>query len=202
MYGLNGNKLLKGLKALGLTTRDIDAVVLSHLHFDHGGGCTKLDRTGNAIPTFPKATYMVQRACWEEAISPNERYKSSFYQDDFRPLEEKGQLKLLDGDTEIIPGVTIQFASGPSIGHQIVLVERGSEKIAYVSDLVPTPYHLPQPHIPAIDELPNETLNRKREVLNMIIDGGWVIVFGHGYEHSAGYVQHRNGRPHLLPVEV
>ena len=147
MYGLNGNKLLKGLKALGLTTRDIDAVVLSHLHFDHGGGCTKLDRTGNAIPTFPKATYMVQRACWEEAISPNERYKSSFYQDDFRPLEEKGQLKLLDGDTEIIPGVTIKFASGPSIGHQIVLVERGSEKIAYVSDLVPTPYHLPLNHL-------------------------------------------------------
>ena len=202
MYGLNGNKLLRGLKALGLTARDIDAVVLSHLHFDHGGGCTKLDRTGNAVPTFPKATYMVQKSCWEEAISPNERYKNFFYQDDFRPMEEKGQLTLLEGDTEIIPGVTIKFARGPSMGHQIVLVERGGEKIAFVSDLVPTPYHLPLPHIPALDELPNETLSRKREVLNMVMDGGWVIVFGHGYEHRAGYVQQRNGKPHLLPVEV
>ena len=74
-YGLNGNKLVKGLKAVGVTGGDIDVVLLTHLHFDHSGGCTKLDSAGNAVPTFPKATYMVQRACWEEAINPNERQK-------------------------------------------------------------------------------------------------------------------------------
>ena len=60
-YGLNGNKLLRNLRALGLTARDIDIVILSNLHFDHSGGCTKLDRSGNAVPTFPKAKYMIQR---------------------------------------------------------------------------------------------------------------------------------------------
>ena len=45
MYGLNGNKLQKGLRSVGLTARDIDYVVLTHLQFDHGGGCTKLDRS-------------------------------------------------------------------------------------------------------------------------------------------------------------
>ena len=201
-HGLNGNKLLKGLRALGLTARDIDIVVLTHLQFDHGGGCTKLDRSGGAVPTFPKAQYMVQRSCWDQAVNPSERYVGSFYEDDFLPLEEKGLLTFLDGDCEIIPGVTVKVNDGPSAGHQIVLIERGSEKIAYVSDLIPTPYHLPLPHIPALDEHPNNTLAQKRELLNMAIDGGWLVIFGHGYEHRAGYVQQRNGHAQLQPVEI
>jgi glyoxylase-like metal-dependent hydrolase (beta-lactamase superfamily II) len=201
-YGLNGNKLLKGLRALGLTARDIDIVVLTHLQFDHGGGCTKLDRSGSAVPTFTKAQYMVQRSCWDQAINPSERYAGSFYEDDFLPLEEKGLLTFLDGDSEIIPGVTVKVTDGPAAGHQIVLIERGSEKIAYVSDLIPTPYHLPLPYIPALDEQPNNTLDQKRELLKMAVDGGWLLIFGHGHEHRAGYVQQRNGHAQLQPVEI
>lgn len=201
-YGLNGNKLLKGLRALGLTARDIDIVVLTHLQFDHGGGCTKLDRSGSAVPTFTKAQYMVQRSCWDQAVNPSERYTGAFYEDDFLPLEEKGLLTFLDGDSEVIPGVTVKVNDGPAAGHQIVLIERGSEKIAYVSDLIPTPHHLPLPYIPALDEQPNNTLNQKRELLKMAVDGGWLVIFGHGYEHRAGYVQQRNGHAQLQPVEI
>ena len=202
LYGLNGNKLQKSLRNAGLTARDIDYVVLTNLQFDHGGGCTKLDRSGNAVPTFPKAQYLVQRACWEEAQCPNERFSETFYVDDFMPLEEKGLVTFLDGDHEVIPGVSVKVTNGPIRGHQIVLVERGSEKIAYLGDLIPTPYHLPLPYIQASDENPNETLDQKRDVLRMAIDGGWLVVFGHGYEHQAGYVQQRNGRTQLLPVEI
>lgn len=201
LYGLNGNKLVKGLKSLGLTARDIQAVVLSNLHFAHGGGCTKLDRTGTAVPTFPKAKYLVQKACWEEANAPNERYKDSFYSDDFLPLEERGLLELMDGDAEVIPGVSVKVTNGPAHGHQIILVERGSEKVAYVSDLIPTPYHVSLPYIAASDENPNETLAQKRRLLQMAAEGGWLLVFGHGNEHRAGYVQQRNGKPKLVPIE-
>ena len=201
-YGLNGNKLLKGLRNLGLTAKDIDIVIMTHLCFDHGGGSTKLDRGGNAVPTFPKAKYMVQRTCWEEANEPNERYNGFFYQDDFMPLQERGLLEMLDGDSEVIPGVTVKVADGPFIGHQVVHIERGSEKIAYASDLIPTPFHLPLQYITAQDEQPNQTLSQKRDFLNMAIDGGWLIAFGHGYEHKAGYVQRRNGGMQLRPVEI
>jgi glyoxylase-like metal-dependent hydrolase (beta-lactamase superfamily II) len=202
IYGLNGNKLLKGLRGLGLTARDIDLVILTNLHFDHSGGCTKLDRAGNAVPTFPKARYLVQEASWEEANNPNERFQRSYYKDDFLPLEEKGLLTLLNGDSEVIPGVHVKVTDGPSQGHQIVLVERGSEKIAYVSDLIPTPHHLPLAYIPALDEHPNTTLAQKRELLKMAIENGWLIVFGHGYEERAGYVQQRNGSAKVLPVDL
>ena len=71
--GLVPSRLLKGLKGVGLTPKYISAVVLSHLHFDHPGGCTRLDRAGNLVPTFPKAKYYVQGKCWEEACNPNAR---------------------------------------------------------------------------------------------------------------------------------
>ena len=76
---------------------------------------------------------------------------------------DKGLVELVDGDFEVIDGLTVKVTNGPSLGHQIVLVERGSEKVAYVSDLIPTPYHLPLPYIPAMDEYPNETLVQKRD---------------------------------------
>ena len=201
-YGLNGNKLLKGLRAHGLTARDIHIVIQTSLQFDHGGGCTKLDRTGDALPTFPKAQYMVQRAAWEEANAPNERYKSSYHAGDFKPLHERGVLSLLDGETEVIPGVTVKVADGPSNGHQIVLVERGGEKIAYMSDLIPTSHHLPLPYIPAQDEHPNSSLDQKRKMLEMAVGAGWLLVFGHGHDRHAGYVEQRNGKVQLRPVEL
>ena len=202
LYNLNGNKLARGLRSLGLTARDIDIVILTQLRFDRTGGCTKLDRSGNTIPTFPKAKHLVQRRCYEEALSPNERFKASFYEDDFLPLEEKGLLTLLDGDTEIIQGVSVVVTNGPFTGHQTVLVDRGSERVAYMGDLIPTEYHLQLPCISALDRSPDDTLAEKRRMLKMVTDGGWLVVFGHGHENYAGYVQQRNGIASLTPVEI
>ena len=202
MIRLNGNKLLKGLKAKGITARDIDAVILSNLHFDHSGGCTKLDRSGTPVPTFPKARYLVQKSSWQEANSPNERYRDIFHEDDFLPLAERDMLEFIDDKHEVLPGLTVKVTNGPSDGHQIVLVERGSEKIAHVSDLIPTPYHLPLPYIPAMHEYPNTTLEQKREFIDMAVEGGWLVVFGHAYEQNAGYIVQKNGATQFLPVEV
>ena len=111
-------------------------------------------------------------------------------------------IDFVDDDYEVIPGLTLRVTDGPSEGHQIVLVERGSEKIAYVSDLIPTPYHLPLPYIPAMHEYPNTTLEQKREFIEMAIEGGWLVVFGHAFEQNAGYIVQKNGATHFLPVEV
>jgi glyoxylase-like metal-dependent hydrolase (beta-lactamase superfamily II) len=200
-YGVNGNKLIKQLKKLGLTPRDIDIVVLTHLHFDTAGGCTKLDRTGTAIPTFPKAEYIVQKASWDEANNPNERCQRSFHSDDYVPLQEAGVLTLLDGDTEIAPGVKTKVTNGHSEGHQIVLIEAGAERIAFLGELIPTPYHLPLASIAAFDQSPNDTLLQKRELIDMAIKGGWLLIFGHANDNRAGYVGQRNGKSEFTVKE-
>ena len=64
-----GEPLVESLAAAGLTVHDIDVVVLSHLHFDHAGGATRFDASGRAVPTFPNATYVVQRHEWAIATA-------------------------------------------------------------------------------------------------------------------------------------
>jgi glyoxylase-like metal-dependent hydrolase (beta-lactamase superfamily II) len=201
-YGLNGNKLVSGLRRHGLTARDIDKVVLTHLHFDHVGGCTKLDRSGAAIPAFSKAEYVVQQAAWDEANAPNERGQQSFHPGDFVTLKENGVLTLVDGDAELAPGVSVRVTGGHSDGHQIVLIEAGSERIAYLGDLVPTPFHLPLPNIAAFDQSPNDTLSQKRDLLGMAQDGGWLLVFGHASEQQSGYLDQRSGQIQFTPREL
>ena len=86
-FGLTGNKLLKGLRSFGITARDVDIVILSDLFIEHGGGCTKMDRSGMAVPTFPKARHIVQKSSWEDAQNPNDRFNNRFNPEDFLPLQ-------------------------------------------------------------------------------------------------------------------
>ena len=84
----------------------------------------------------------------------------------------------------------------------VVLIERGSERIAYAGDLIPTSFHLHPAWISASDEFPNETLTQKRQLIEMAMEGGWLIIFGHGNDCRSGYVSDRNGKPQFIPIEV
>ena len=201
-FSLNGNKLIKSLKAHGLTARDIDIVVLTNLHFDHSGGCTKLDRSHTPIPMFPKAVYMMQKSSWDAANAPNERFLESFYEEDFGPLFERDMIRFLQDEDEIIPGLTVKLTPGPSQGNQVVFIEYGSERIVFAGDLIPTPFHLPLHHIQATAEFPNDTLVQKRDLVEMAVDEGWMIVFGHGTDCNSAYVRDRGGVLQLVPIEV
>ena len=123
--GLVPSRLLRGLKGVGLTPKDIHAVILTHLHFGHCGGCTQLDRRGNIVPTFSKARYYVQRACWQDACHPNERCFASHRSENFLPMAERGQIEFLDGDTELFPGLNVTVTDGHARGHQIVMFNHG-----------------------------------------------------------------------------
>lgn len=200
--GLVPSRLIKGLRGLGLTHKDIDIVILTNLRLEHCGGCTRLDRQGNVVPTFPNARYYVQSTCWEEARRPDEVPFDTFQADNYLPMQERGQLELLDGDAEILPGLKIVMSDGHNGGHQIVLLIHGGERVAFLGDLVPTPYHLELTAIPAFDFSPAATLAQKRAVLAQAEREGWLLVFSHGHDTKAGYLERRRGRPYLRPVDL
>ncbi len=201
-YALRGNKLKTQLKAMSISPGDIDMVLLTNLHFDHSGGCTKLDRSGTASPLFTKAQHMVQKVAWDAAAAPNERFAGAFYEDDYEPLDEYGLVTLLDGEKEVVPGVTVKPMQGPCAGNQVVFIEHGSERIIYAGDLIPTQFHLPLHHIPATAEFPNEAMEQKRELIEMSLSDGWKIVFGNGMEDMAGYISGRRGKMHFESVPI
>jgi glyoxylase-like metal-dependent hydrolase (beta-lactamase superfamily II) len=200
--GLVPTRLLRGLKGVGLTPKDIHVVILTHLHFDHCGGCTRLDREGSIVPTFPKARYYVQRACWQDACHPNERGFASHRSEHFLPLAEQEQIEFLDGDSEIFPGLNVIVTNGHARGHQIVLFNHGGERIVFLGDLVPTHHHLQLPVISAFDYSPEETLAQKRELLLDAERHGWLLVFSHGYDITAGYLEHWGDSTSLRPVAL
>ena len=202
VYGLSSSKLSKGLREVGLAPKDIDKVILTHLHFDHSGGCTKIDRSGRPIPVFPKATYIVQVSCWENAMAPSERGESAHHSEDFACLQETGQLSLVDGDSEILPGIWVKDTGGHCMGHQVVHISCGGEKVVFLGDVIPTPHHLALPYIAAHDQYPEDTLERKKELVDQAVKEGWLVIFGHGSEERAGYLEKRDGSVNLRPVNL
>lgn len=203
VYGHSSSKLLRNLRHQGVSAREIDYVILTHLAFSHSGGATRLDREGTIIPTFPKAKYLVQRAAWDEAFSPNERSVPVYGPgvEHLKILNDKGMIELLDGDTEVVPGVHTLVTDGYSEGHQVVLVNTGSERIIYLANLIPTPNHLPLPYITAFDRYPDQTLAMKKELLDRCEKEGWLMIFAHGYHQSAGYLERRHGNIELRAID-
>ncbi len=203
LFAMDAGRLVADLAAHGLEPRDIDYVLFSHLHFDHAGGATHRSPADALRVTFPRAQHLAQRADWAEATSPNERNAAGYFEEDIEPLRAAGQLELLDGDTQVAPGVACRRTGGHTAGHQIVLLEVGGRKACFFGDLIPTAHHLPLPYSQGYDLYPVELLDRKRELLAQALKEQWLVLFDHETERRAGYLEAGpDGRLRLRSVQV
>ena len=202
IFRMRAGHLVPNLARVGLAPADIDLVVQPHLHFDHAGGCTRHDRNGDLEPVFPRASHLVQRQDWQEATRTNERTRPAYLPEDFLPLEAAHQLELLDGDTELLPGLWVRRTGGHTAGHQMVYIESAGERAACLGDVLPMPQHLPVHYMTAFDMHPLETLDAKRRWLSQAEDENWLLVFGHGTDQKAGYLTHQDGRLTITPCEI
>lgn len=180
--------LQQSLKYQGLSRDDIHLVVNTHLHFDHAGGNTSSDGTNGVIPAFPKATYYIQQGEYADAIQANERTRASYRRDNFMPVAQADQLAFLQGDTELLPGVTAVVTTGHTRCHQSVKVESEGRVAFFLGDLIPTVSHLPLPYIMGYDLNPIQTLDSKRRVLERACEEHWLLIFEHDPLVQAGYV--------------
>jgi glyoxylase-like metal-dependent hydrolase (beta-lactamase superfamily II) len=115
------------LARAGFRPEDVTKVVLTHLHFDHCGGATRLGEDGKPVPTFPNARHYVQQKEWDLALNPNRRSRAAYLPDNFLPLRQAGQLDIVEGNIELVPGLELVLTGGHSPGHQIVLIRDNSE---------------------------------------------------------------------------
>jgi glyoxylase-like metal-dependent hydrolase (beta-lactamase superfamily II) len=179
-YALDeGIPLATNLAAVGASPEDIEWVILTHLHFDHAGGATLRDAEGRLRPMFPRARHIVQGNEWEDALSGRPELAGAYYPHDFAPLEQAGLIDLIDGDVEIVPGVTTQLTAGHTRGHQIVRLESGYESAVYLADLCPTTAHLPTFWSMAYDQFPLDVRRIKPSVLKDIADHQRIALFSH-----------------------
>jgi glyoxylase-like metal-dependent hydrolase (beta-lactamase superfamily II) len=180
--------LQESLRQHGLSRDDIHMVINTHLHFDHAGGNTVTNGSRELLPAFPKATYYVQRGEYEDAMQANERTRASYRRDNFTSLAQVNQWAFLDGDRELMPGVTAVVTSGHTRWHQSVKIESEGRVAFFLGDLIPTVAHLPLPYIMGYDLDPVQTLDSKRWVLERAFEEQWLLVFEHDPQVQAGHV--------------
>jgi glyoxylase-like metal-dependent hydrolase (beta-lactamase superfamily II) len=180
-------QLLTNLKAAGVSPEDVDVVINSHLHFDHCGWNTVI-KDGKPAATFPRATYYAQKGEWEHAHQ-NQRDGVSYFSENYDPLVESGQMKLLQGDSPIVPGISVRAYPGHTHDMQAVLVQSGGQTACYISDLIPTSAHLDLNWVMGFDLYPLETIESRKKYYAESVPGKWLTMFTHDPDIPWAYVE-------------
>lgn len=202
IYGIQeGDPLQESLARVGVNRESVDMVINTHLHFDHCGGNTHVI-DGRDVPSFPNAQYVVQREELEHAMNPTERDRASYFPDRFVPVKEAGQWRLVDGDVEIVPGISVVRIPGHNADIQAIKISSGNRTVMYVADMLPTRHHLPLAWMPGYDLYPLQTLETKRKRIAEIVEQGWVVAFGHDPDFPAATLHERNGQIEFECVDL
>lgn len=169
----------KELSKYGLKPDDITDVIITHLHFDHAGGSTRINEDQQIIPTFNNAVYHIQKTQWDWALNPTERDRASFFPENYIPIQRRQQLNLLDGNAKFDEYISLHVVNGHTPGMQIVKISDERNILLYAADLFPTSSHIPLPYIMAYDLFPLTTLDEKKKFLPEITDRKWILFFEH-----------------------
>jgi glyoxylase-like metal-dependent hydrolase (beta-lactamase superfamily II) len=199
IYGLGDSRMEEGLRSYGLRNDEIDIVVDTHLHFDHCGGNTRIEKD-TIVPAFPNARYVVQRGEFEHAMKPTERDRASYFPENFAPLDAARILELLDGNEIIAPGVEVVRVPGHTADMQCLKLTGGGKTAFFFADLVPTTAHLPLPWIMGYDLYPVTTLEQKKHWIPETVREGWLALFAHDQRVPAAYLRERDGQWEPEPV--
>jgi glyoxylase-like metal-dependent hydrolase (beta-lactamase superfamily II) len=201
IFGIDGPFLDARLRDHGLDRTEIDIVINTHLHFDHCGGNTRVEKD-RVVASFPSAKYVVQRGEFEHAKNPNERDRASYFPENYMPIEAGGKIALLEADRAIAPGVELIRVPGHTANMQCVKLTGDGKTAFFFADLVPTAAHLPLPWIMGYDLYPMTTLENKKKWIPEVIKEGWIALFGHDAKTPAGYVRDRDGVWEIEPIKV
>jgi glyoxylase-like metal-dependent hydrolase (beta-lactamase superfamily II) len=179
----------------------VTGVILTHAHADHAMGAFKRGHDGSVQLRFPKAKYYIQKREWQDAMNPNERTAATYIVEKLRLLEDSGKLVLLEGDTELFPGVSVKVIGGHTPGMQAILIDGGGQRVIYPGDLMPMAAHIKIPYVAAVDLDPITTMNQKRWLHEKMLKEDWIIAFDHDRQFKlAKFRQDENGK--IVPVGV
>ena len=194
--------LPQSLRSGGVRPEEIDIVINSHLHFDHCGWNTTKTASGEVVPTFPNARYIAHRGEVEHGHLQLERDRVSYISENYDPLIATGQMTLVDGNQEIVPGISVEMYPGHTAQLMAIHIDSCGQRATYISDLIPTSAHLDTTWVMGYDLDPLTCIEQRKRFYQRAIPEKWLVLFTHDHHRPMGRVTlNDRGKPVLLPAE-
>ena len=182
------DSLSKSLAHHGVGFEDITDVILTHLHFDHVGGAVIKAESGALAPTFPNARYYTNDFHYNWALNPNPRERASFLKENFVPLNESGQLEMIDVEQGIAFNdfISFRFVYGHTGAMMIPFIDLGNgKKLVYCADLLPSHGHIGMPYVMSYDVQPLKTLEEKQSFYDIVANDDHFLFMEHDKDFAA-----------------
>ncbi|MDY3068635.1 MAG: MBL fold metallo-hydrolase [Parabacteroides sp.] len=167
------------LEEKGYHPEDITDVILTHLHFDHCGGCAVSEDNGKFRMAFPNARHWVGRGQWDNFLKPHALEKDSFFIDDMKSVEDSGLLRLVESDENVIPGFSLKLADGHTHGQIIPYITINGETLVFAGDVIPLAASVSPEWISAYDIAPLRSYDSKIRLLDEAAENSQRIIFCH-----------------------
>lgn len=188
--------LLSSLESLGLAPKDIDVIVLSHLHFDHAGGLLTPWQK-DAVPelAFPDAHYVIGAEAWRRAENPHPRDRASFIPE-LIPLLQGAAVELVDGPTSKTLGDSYRFhfSEGHTPGLLLTEIDMPAGPIVFAADLIPGTSWVHLPITMGYDRYPEKLIDEKRVLLDDLVARNGRLFYTHDPNTAMSHVAVQNNR--------
>ncbi len=176
-YELEHRTVADALGEVGCEPGQVDLVVVTHLHFDHAAALTRLDESGSLVPTFPNAEVVVQRTEWADAVANKSTMTRTYLRSHLDPIADR--LRLVEGDTEVLPGLVVWAMSGHTWGQQAVRFNDAHGVVCFPGDVIPTVHHVSPAFNMGYDVLPYQNMLSKQKLLAQAVQDNWRLVLDH-----------------------
>jgi glyoxylase-like metal-dependent hydrolase (beta-lactamase superfamily II) len=176
-YDIERRTVVDALREINITPQAINHVIVTHLHFDHAGGLTTLDTSGTAVPAFPNATVHVQAREWHDALANKSTMTRTYLRNHLDPV--KHQIKLVDGEAEVLPGITVWPMPGHTWGQQAIRFHDDRGVVCFPGDVLPTANHVGLPFSLAYDMEPYTSMLSKKALLGRANFESWRLALDH-----------------------
>ena len=167
------------LNEKGYKLEDITDVILTHLHFDHCGGCAVSEDNRKFRMAFPNARHWVGKEQWDNFIRPHALEKDSFFIDDMKAVEDSGLLRLINSAEDVIPELSLKLADGHTPGQLIPYITINGETLVFAGDVIPLAASVSPEWISAYDIAPLRSYDSKIRLLDEAAEKSQRIIFCH-----------------------